>query len=81
MSMCFCYLSTPSPSKFYDLPEIKSKRSAGFGYGNKMDLAKQNTKTPGPNIYKLHSSFDMKSQQGITMGEGRDRIKAGDMFQ
>lgn len=46
-----------------------------------MDLAKQNTRTPGPDIYKMHSSFELKPQQGITMGEGRDRIKVGDMFQ
>ena len=62
------------------MPDIKSKRSAGIGIGNKADLAKQNVSTPGP-IYKMHSSFDLKDRQGITMGEGRDKIKAGSMFQ
>lgn len=46
-----------------------------------MDLSKQNVKTPGPDIYKMHSSFDLKASQGITMAPGRDKVKAGDMFQ
>lgn len=40
--------SSCSPNKFYDLPEIKSKRSAAIGYGNKMDLGKKNFLVPGP---------------------------------
>lgn len=46
-----------SPPKFYDLPEIKSKRSAGIGYGSKMDLGKRNFVVPSPNSYKINSSF------------------------
>lgn len=28
--------SSPSPNKFYDLPDIKSKRGAGIGIGKKV---------------------------------------------
>lgn len=45
-----------------------------------MDLGKQNFIVPGPNVYKLNSSFDLKKNQGVTIAEGRDKIIAGDMF-
>lgn len=34
-----------------------SDRSAGFGYGEKMDLGKVGTSAPPPNTYKLASEF------------------------
>lgn len=74
------YYRSCSPDKFYDLPEIKSKRSAGIGYANKIDLARKNFNGPAPNAYNLNSSFDAKKNEGITIGEGRDKIKANDMF-
>ena len=40
-------------SKFYDLPEVKNKRSTSFGYGNKIDIAKKNLMTPSPQNYTL----------------------------
>lgn len=80
MSIFFFINSSPSPNKFYDLPEIRSRRGAGIGYGNKMDLSKQNFLKPGPSNYSLGSSFDLKKTQGITIAEGRDKIIVGDMF-
>lgn len=44
-----------STDKFYEIPDTKTKRSASFGYGNKMDLAKQNFKTPSPIQYNIPS--------------------------
>lgn len=80
MSNYVILCSSCSPNKFYDLPEIKSKRSAAIGYGNKMDLGKRNFLVPGPSQYRLGSSFDLKKNQGITIAEGRDKIIVGDMF-
>ncbi len=80
MSIFVFIQSSDSPNKFYDLPEIKSKRAAGIGYGSKMDLGKRNFIVPAPNSYKLGSSFDLTQKQGITIAEGRDKIIAGDMF-
>jgi hypothetical protein len=39
---------------------MKDKRSTGFGYGKKLDLAKQTKKTPAPNSYNLGSEFNRK---------------------
>ena len=38
--------------KFYDLPDFKSSRYAGLGYGNKYDFTKGVYKTPGPGKYE-----------------------------
>lgn len=59
--------SSCSTDKFYDLPEIKSKRSAGIGYANKIDLTKRNFYGPAPNAYQLESQFDLKKNEGITI--------------
>lgn len=34
-----------------------SDRSAGFGFGGKVDLGKAGTSAPPPNTYKLASEF------------------------
>jgi len=43
--------------KFYDIPDIKSNRKAGLGYGNKYDFTKGVFKTPGPGNYEFKSDF------------------------
>ena len=45
-----------------------------------MDISKQSGKSPAPNAYRSYSSFDFKPAKGFTMGEGRAKIQAGDMF-
>lgn len=46
-----------SPAKFYDLPDLWAKKGTSLGYGNKMDLGKQNVSTPAPGDYKIKSAF------------------------
>lgn len=41
--------SSKSEARFYDLPPIKEKRSAGVGYGTKYDFTKQVKNVPAPN--------------------------------
>lgn len=45
-----------------------------------MELGKQTVKTPAPSAYHMHSSFDLKKNEGITMYEGRDKIHANSLF-
>ena len=44
-------------SAYYSIPDGKDKRSAGFGYGTKLDFTKHNTVTPSPNAYSIKSIF------------------------
>ena len=46
------------------MPLIREKRSTTFGFGEKSNLAKQNTVTPGPNIYNKSSEFDTEKMKG-----------------
>ena len=45
-------------SAYYNIPDAKEKRTAGFGYGTKLDFTKHNTITPSPNAYSIKSTFD-----------------------
>ena len=56
---------------FYDIPEARSKRAAGFGYGTKYDFTQGKAKTPAPNAYISATIFEEK-KRGFTMGLGRD---------
>lgn len=51
-----------------------------MGFGNKVDLGKKNFVVPDPTQYNLGSSFDLKKSKGISIGQGRDKIIAGNMF-
>ena len=44
--------------KFYDVPDFKSQRKAGFGYANKYDFTKGVFKTPAPGNYEVKSEID-----------------------
>lgn len=63
-------------SAYYDIPDCKEQRKAGFGYGTKLDFTKHNTVTPAPNTYTVLSAFDKDKSKniGITFGYGRDVI-------
>ena len=50
---------------------MMSKRSAGIGYGDKVDLTGE-TITPGPNNYVIKSTLN--TTNGWTMAVGRDVI-------
>jgi hypothetical protein len=43
--------SSCSPDKFYNLPSLQSKRSAGIGFAHKIDFTKTNINVPAPNTY------------------------------
>ena len=61
--------------KYYNLPSLTDKRSAGIGYGIKLDFTKKYSEGPSPNKYHIKSEFDLKEKKGITMGTGRDKMK------
>ena len=69
-----------SPNKYYDLPEIRSKRAAGMGFDKKSDIVSKAFEVPASNTYFIRSDFDLKKNEGLTMGAGRDTIKANNMF-
>jgi hypothetical protein len=69
---------TPPPNIRYDdviynIPDTKSQRYAGLGYGKKSSFTDNMPKTPGPGAYGDGSFFRNKSEVsfGITMGYGR----------
>lgn len=69
-------------NRFYDIPDTKSKRSASFGFGKKLDLGKQNFARPGPSEYSLKSEFEdeLLRKKGITISAGREIIKNNSVF-
>jgi hypothetical protein len=77
----YIYSSSCSPDKFYNLPELRSRRSTSIGYSNKIDFTKNPSLVPAPNAYILHSTFEKTKNKGITLAEGRDKVKANDIFQ
>jgi len=58
---------------FYDLPSSKSTRTAGFGYGTKMDFTKSVQNNPPPNSYEVRGDFDSK-KKGKSFGLSRDAM-------
>jgi len=58
---------------FYDLPSSKSTRTAGFGYGTKMDFTKSVQNNPPPNTYEIKSAFDSK-KKGKSFGLSREAM-------
>ena len=59
---------------------MKANRATSLGYGQKVDLAKTNLITPSPNRYNAKTQFLNDSKNGISMAQGRNDIKANDMF-
>ncbi len=59
--------------RFYDLPDLKSKRQAGIGYSHKYDFTKGKQKTPDPTKYLIKSRIDILTEKkiGVLMGESR----------
>ena len=62
-------------SFFYNLPEVRMKRSASIGYGNKYDFT-LDAKSKSPVFYNFKSDFDQKNPNGpkYSFGLGRDRM-------
>ena len=68
-------------SFFYNLPEVRMKRSTSIGYGNKYDFT-SDAKSKSPVFYNYKSDFDPKNPNGpqYSFGLGRDRMyKSFDM--
>ena len=59
---------------FYQLPNTRDTRSTSFGYGNTVDLSKQNLVTPAPGSYKTRGEFEKQKDEnrGISFGLGRE---------
>jgi len=41
----------PLCDSLYNIPNMASKRKSGFGYGEKSDFTKDQSKSPAPNSY------------------------------
>ena len=68
-------------SFFYNLPDVRMKRSTFIGYGNKYDFT-NDAKSKSPVFYNFKSDFDQKNPAGprYSFGLGRDRMyKSSDM--
>ena len=68
-------------SFFYNLPEVRMKRSTSIGYGNKYDFT-LDAKSKSPVFYNFKSDFDQRNPNGpkYSFGLGRDRMyKSFDM--
>jgi len=61
---------------FYDLPDVRSSRTAGFGYGTKLDFTKSGTNNPPPNNYEIKSAFEPNKKKGFSFGLSREAMSA-----
>jgi len=60
---------------FYDLPAARSTRTAGFGYGTKLDFTKSVSNNPPPNTYELKSAFEGNNKKkGFSFGLSREAM-------
>lgn len=71
----------PPSDVIYDLPDTKTKRKAGFGYGKKTDLdygKNPSHVVPSPDTYNLRSFEDENKihNKGFFPGYGRDEATA-----
>lgn len=70
----------PQTDVFYDVPDTKSKRKAGFGFGKKIDLQfgkDHSLVVPSPGTYNI-KSFEEENKihnKGFFPGYGRDEAK------
>jgi len=68
---------------FYELPQVRSTRSAGIGYAKKFDFTKVTTKTPAPNLYDIEAELAKKqaTRRGFSFGNSREKMPVpGGMF-
>lgn len=68
-------------SFFYNLPEVRMKRTTSLGYGNKYDFT-NDAKSKSPVFYNFKSDFDQKNPNGpkYSFGLGREKMyKSVDM--
>lgn len=57
---------------FYNLPDIKDKRSTSLGFGLKIRFQDSRV-IPSPNRYNINGDFDRtNSKMGFSFGVGRD---------
>lgn len=61
---------------FYDLPAVRDTRTAGFGYGTKLDFTKSVTNNPPPNAYDIKSNFEVPKKKGFSFGLSREAMAA-----
>jgi len=60
---------------FYDLPEVRATRTAGFGYGTKYDFTKSVVSNPSPNAYEIKSAFgEPQKKKGYSFGLSREAM-------
>lgn len=60
---------------YYTVPDIKSKRSTSFGFGNKLNLSLDNSVAPPPGTYAPERLFDKSPKnRGYSFGFGRDVV-------
>lgn len=61
---------------FYDLPLARSTRTAGFGYGTKLDFTKSVSSNPAPTAYELKSAFEGNNKKkGYSFGLSREAMQ------
>jgi hypothetical protein len=60
---------------FYDLPEVRATRTAGFGYGTKLDFTKSSANNPPPNTYEIKSAFEGNKKRGFSFGLSREAMQ------
>ena len=70
-------LKPSSETFFYNLPHLKSTRSAAFGYGNRSDFTSILRKGKAQVYYNLPSDFDIRLRRSpqYSMGKGREECK------
>jgi len=61
---------------FYDLPEVRATRTAGFGYGTKLDFTKSSINNPPPTAYAPKSEFEPSKKKGFSFGLSREAMSA-----
>jgi hypothetical protein len=73
----------PICDTYYDLPQVRSRRAAGFGYGHKYDFTKTQGQAPAPNAYNVRKdeSEERRKKMGYSFGLSREQMKVtGGMF-
>ncbi|KAL4477634.1 hypothetical protein ABPG74_002784 [Tetrahymena malaccensis] len=78
----FIYQKPACAQAFYDLPDVKDKRSALMGSGQKVPISNTDKTIPSPQDYILKSYFEdsVQKQRGVSFKNGRDKTKFGNMF-
>jgi len=61
---------------FYNLPDVRSTRAAGFGYGHKYDFTQGQAQTPAPNAYAVKGETGNVEKKGFSFGLSREQMAA-----